>query len=97
MICGKELVYIPTGFTPNGDNLNDRFTINGSGIQPLLPHIILLKIFERKDVSPNDRNSSWDGTYKGEPLGSNSYVYMLEVECKSGEIFTFKGTITLIR
>ncbi|MES2649696.1 MAG: PKD domain-containing protein [Bacteroidota bacterium] len=100
MICGKELVYIPTGFTPNGDNLNDRFTINGSGI--FIKRLAIYDrwgkaIFERKDVSPNDRNSSWDGTYKGEPLGSNSYVYMLDVECKSGEIFTFKGTITLIR
>lgn len=100
MICGRELVWIPSGFTPNGDNLNDRFTINGSGI--LIKHLAIFDrwgkvIFERKYLSPHDRNSSWDGTFNGQPMPSASYVYMLEVICNTGEPFTFKGTITLIR
>jgi gliding motility-associated-like protein len=100
MICGKELVWIPSGFTPNGDNLNDRFAINGSGI--FIKRLAIFDrwgklIFERRNISPHDRNSSWDGNYNGQPLAAGAYVYALDVLCNSGEPFTFKGTITLIR
>ena len=100
MICGKELVWIPTGFTPNGDNLNDRFAISGSGI--FIKRLAIFDrwgkvLFERRNISPNDRNSSWDGNLQGEPMPSGGYVYALEVVCNLGEPFTFKGTVTLIR
>jgi gliding motility-associated-like protein len=100
MICGSELIYVPTGFTPNGDNLNDRFAVHGSGIK--IKRLAIFNrwgmlVFERKDISPYDRSSSWDGTYKGEQMSSGSYVYMLEAVCERGEAFTFKGMVTLIR
>ena len=100
MICGSNLIYIPTGFTPNGDNLNDRFSVHGSGIR--IKRLAVFDrwgkvVFERKDISQYDINSSWDGTYNGQLLGSGSYVYLLEAVCDKGEAFTFKGTVTLIR
>jgi gliding motility-associated-like protein len=100
MICGGDLIYIPSGFTPNGDNLNDRFAVHGSGMR--IKRLAVFDrwgnvVFERKDVNQYDINSSWDGTYKGEPGASGSYVYMLEAVCAKGETFTFKGTVTLIR
>jgi gliding motility-associated-like protein len=101
LICQSDLVYIPTGFTPNGDNLNDRFSIHGSGIKSIRHFVIFDRwgktVFERKNAHINDRNSSWDGKYNGEALPSAAYVYMIEVECDGGDVFTYKGTVTLIR
>ncbi|CAN5789625.1 hypothetical protein BH10BAC3_BH10BAC3_31510 [soil metagenome] len=100
MICGSNFIYIPTGFTPNGDNLNDRFSVHGSGVRS--NRLAVFErwgkvVFERKEVNPYDINSSWDGTYNGHLLDSGSYVYLLEAACDKGEPFTFKGTVTLIR
>jgi gliding motility-associated-like protein len=100
MICGGDLIYVPTGFTPNGDNLNDRFNVHGSGIRIKRLAVFNrwgIPVFERKDISPYDRNSGWDGMYKGQLQPAGSYVYMLEAVCEKGEAFTFKGTFTLIR
>lgn len=101
LICTKDVIYIPTGFTPNGDNLNDRFAIRGSGIKSIKNLVIFDRwgkvVFERKNVDPYDRNSSWDGKYKGEISPTGAYIYILELECEAGEFFNYQGTVTLIR
>lgn len=100
MICGSDQVYIPTAFTPNGDNLNDKFNVHGSGIR--IKRLAVFDrwgkvVFERKDISQYDVNAGWDGNYNGMPMASGAYVYMFEAVCEKGESFVFKGTVTLIR
>ena len=34
---------------------------------------------------------------KGNEVPSGVYVYMIEVECDTGDIFSSKGTVTVIR
>ena len=101
LICKSDLVYIPTGFTPNGDNLNERFVIHGSGIKSIVHFVVFDRwgktVFERKNGALADRNSSWDGNANGQPAPSGAYVYLLKLECDGGEIFTYQGTVTLIR
>jgi gliding motility-associated-like protein len=101
LICTKDIIYIPTGFTPNGDNLNDRFAILGAGIKSIRNLVIYDRwgrpVFERKNVDPLNRNSSWDGKFKGEPQPTGAYIYVLDLECAAGEYFSYKGTVMLIR
>jgi len=54
-------------------------------------------MFERKNISVNDISNSWDGTYKGEPMPTGAYVYLLQTECEGGDVFTYKGTLMLVR
>jgi len=54
-------------------------------------------VFERKNAALSDRNSSWDGNTNGQPASSGAYVYMVKLVCDAGDIFTFQGTVTLIR
>ena len=35
--------------------------------------------------------------YKGQFVESGTYIYLAEMGCVSGEIFTFKGTVTLVK
>jgi len=101
LVCNNQLVFIPTAFSPNNDNLNDRFVINGSGIKSIRSIIIYNRwgkvIFERKNISIGDRNNCWDGNLNGEPLPTGSYVYQLQTECDSGELFDYRGSVMIVR
>jgi len=96
-------VYAPTGFTPNGDAVNDRFTLFATPGD--LTRIISLKIFNRwggfmyegKDLAPGDITSGWDGTFDGRDCPSGMYVFMAEVETAYGEVIALKGEVNLVR
>jgi gliding motility-associated-like protein len=100
ILCSGNKIYIPSGFTPNNDGLNDRFAIKAFGIRNV--HYLRIYdrwgvlVFEKTNFGIDDRSGSWDGTYKGSLLPGGSYVYMTELEC-NGEKFLQKGTVTLIR
>lgn len=101
MLCKDNLVFIPNAFSPNGDTKNDRFTVTGTGLKTIRSVTIYNRwgkvLFERKDISIDDRNNSWDGTYNGEPQDAGTYVYFIQTVCEGGEVFTYKGTVTLVR
>lgn len=101
LICNQGAVYIPTGFTPNKDGLNEVFYPMGKGVK-VVKHFVIFdrwgnKIFERSAFNINDKSQGWNGTYNGLQSPSGSYVYIVELTCDTGEDFTVKGTITLIR
>lgn len=87
--------FIPTGFTPNGDGINDVVQVHGKGIDH-----ISLKIFDRigeKVFETHEIESGWNGTYLGLPMNDNVFVYKLEVYYCSGEIVKETGNITLLK
>ena len=99
--CGKGAVYMPNAFTPNSDGKNDVFQIKGYGIQRVKSFRIFNRwgqlVFVRENFLPNDRNSAWDGTYKGRPADAGAFVYIAEVTCNEGKPIVVKGTVVLIR
>jgi gliding motility-associated-like protein len=101
LICKSNLVFIPSAFTPNNDNLNDRFKITGSGIKTINSIIIYNRwgkvMFERKNININDQNNSWDGYYNGEPMPPAAYVYFIKAACEGGDVFNYRGTVMLVR
>lgn len=101
LLCKGSALKIPTAFTPNGDGLNDNFKISGDGIK-LIKHLVIFgrwgqKVFEKSDASPADRSAWWNGTYQNSLLQTGTYVYMAEIICQTGESFSYKGTVTLVR
>jgi gliding motility-associated-like protein len=99
LLCGKAF-YIPTSFTPNKDGKNDYLFVLGGGATVKSFRIFNrwgALVFERKNIFTNDRNSGWDGTFNGLPAPAGAYVYMAQIACATGEIFEYKGTVTLIR
>ena len=88
---------VPTAFTPNNDGLNDKFG----------PHNALkadnyeFKVYNRwgqlvfRSVNWQDR---WDGTIKGIPQQTGTFVWMLSYTHRDTRQQVFKkGTVTLIR
>jgi len=102
VFCGKGQLYIPNAFSPDGNGINDVFFIKGYGIKSIKRMMIFnrygQKVFERQNVPVNDRSQGWDGTTKGEPpAGTAAYVYVLDVVCKDGQEFSYKGTIMVVK
>ncbi len=95
IICDEPELFIPTGFTPNGDNLNDEFTIFGKNILEFS-----LPIYNRWGelvISLNNNQPTWDGTINGENAPEGVYYFDADVECIDNQRFYKKGDITLVR
>lgn len=99
--CDPANLLMPTAFSPNGDNLNDFF-------YPLTRGVTLIKrfqifsrygqmIYERYNITPNDRSFGWDGTINGKPQGSGNYIYIIDAQCDQGNIISTKGSVMLLR
>jgi gliding motility-associated-like protein len=89
-------IYCPTGFTPNGDGLNDKFIPFPVGIQELK----YFKVFNRWGqvvFSTAKLNDGWDGTLAGRQEPSGNYVWMAQGVTGGGRVITRKGSIVLIR
>jgi gliding motility-associated-like protein len=99
--CAVSNVHVPNAFTPNLDGKNDVFYIKGSGVN-IIKHFRIYNrwgqlIFERNNIGIDDRSTGWDGKYKGQYVDAGTYIYMAEMECITGELFTFKGTVTVVK
>lgn len=101
VICNNGNLFIPNTFSPNGDGSNDKFYPRGTGIALVRSLRIFNRwgelVFERINFNANDASAGWDGTYKGQKLAPDVYVYSCEVVCMNNEVLPFSGDITLLR
>lgn len=95
--CEPAEAKIPNVFTPNGDGVNDVFTI----VAPDAEEVVRMEIWNRWGEKVYDGSGPWDGTQDGEPAGSDVYVYIIEVGCpaviEDAEEEILKGDVTLLR
>lgn len=89
-------IYVPTGFTPNGDGKNDRFTPFPVGMKSYN----YFRIFNRWGqlvFQTRQLNEGWDGTIGGQLQPEGIYVWMIEGLTKDDRVISKKGTIMLIK
>lgn len=95
-------VFVPSGFSPNGDGLNDILMIySGKDVSYVRSFLIYNRwgedVFEVYNFPTNEATYGWDGTQKGRKLNTGVFVYVAEVVFLDGETKIFKGDITLMR
>jgi gliding motility-associated-like protein len=97
----SRVVLVPTGFTPNGDNLNNKLLVHGTEgamIKLFRVHDRWGELlFENGDFLTNDTEAGWDGTFRGKEMPAGVYVWYLEVEYNDGRKELLKGSTMLIR
>lgn len=101
-VDARRSVYIPNIFSPNGDGLNDRFTVfAGTDVLEIKGFIIFDRwgnmLYQKGPFLPNDLQYGWDGTFEGQDMNSAVYVYYAEVLFVDGRTEVFKGDVTLMR
>ncbi|HEY3385305.1 MAG TPA: T9SS type B sorting domain-containing protein [Saprospiraceae bacterium] len=95
-------VFIPNVFSPNGDGINDLFTVYGNKDVELVEELQIFdrwgnQIFSKNEFPPNEENYGWDGSFKHEVMNPAVFVYWARVRYTDGSKGSFKGDITLIR
>jgi gliding motility-associated-like protein len=101
VLCDQSQLFIPNTFSPNGDGENDVFYPRGIGLKNIKSFRIYSRwgelVYERKNILLNEASSAWDGTFKGNLLNPDVFVYVVEAVCDGGELMTWKGDVSLIR
>ncbi|MDO8365430.1 MAG: LamG-like jellyroll fold domain-containing protein [Saprospiraceae bacterium] len=101
-ILRQRRVYAPNVFSPNGDGANDFFTIfSDDGVKQILSLSIYNRwgghIYQAYNIQTNEEPAGWDGTFKGQTLNNDVFVWVARLEFIDGEIISMKGDVTLVR
>jgi len=87
-------IEIPTGFSPNGDNINDTWRI---GLIELYPDAVV-EIFNRWGTlvfkSKRGYPDPWDGSYNGRTLPMDSYHFVINLHNGTKPV---TGNVTIVR
>jgi gliding motility-associated-like protein len=86
-------IEIPSGFTPNNDNIHEEWVIYGLDDFP----DVVVKIYNRwgqEIYSSQGYYKPWDGKYNGVDLPTAAYYYVIELN-ESDKVFN--GTVTIKR
>ncbi len=96
----REL-YVPNVFSPNGDGINDELSLlGGLDIDRVLQFEIYsrdgARVFKRDNFDLNE-GIFWDGSYNGQNLSTDVFIYFAEIEFIDGAKEIFRGDFTLVR
>jgi gliding motility-associated-like protein len=89
-------IFVPNAFSPNGDGINDVYSVYASG--PV--KVFEIEIFNRwgeKVYQSNDMGSGWDGKYMGTFVMPGEYVYQVTFTFLDGQTLANKGSLTVLR
>ena len=89
--------YIPNAFTPNGNDLNELFNIKGTNINPNTFEMRIYDRWGKQLFYTIDINQGWDGTFNGQLVKSDSYVYVIKfADLEKGEFHNLIGKVLVI-
>lgn len=88
-------VTVPSGFTPDGDGLNDFFYVMGG---PFTSYE--LRVFNEwgnEIFSSSAQADKWDGTFKGVKQPAGTYIYVFNGITADGKSISLQNEINIIR
>ncbi len=88
---------VPTGFTPNGDGLNDVFRPLGSAKFVTDYELTIWSRWGEEVFRSTSAEQGWDGNYKGTQAITGVYAYMVKYKNTYGENKVYTGNVTLTR
>ncbi|MFZ1424599.1 MAG: gliding motility-associated C-terminal domain-containing protein, partial [Saprospiraceae bacterium] len=93
-------VFAPNVFSPNGDNINDYFYIQG--FDQAIVEILFIydrwgnKLFETHNVPVNDPSKGWNGKFLDKQMNPGVYVYFAKIKINN-EFLELIGDLSLIK
>ncbi len=93
----KNRVLVPSAFSPNGDNVNDKLVAIMKNVQQLQFRVFNRwgeMVYENLNMQTGD---GWDGVFRGKEQPVGTYIYVYHVVYNNGVAADDKGSSTLIR
>lgn len=95
-------IYVPTAFSPNGDNLNDEFFIQTTYAADFEYEMMIFNRWGELLFNSKDPEEVWDGTFEGNPCPMEVYVWIVNATAFEDNAFfsgntLMKGTVTILR
>lgn len=94
--CQRLSFHIPSGFSPNGDGVNEVFRVEGKGIRS-----IRMQVFNRWGellLDAEDSLAVWDGSFQYSPCQQDVYMYKIKIAgLRPEDVQYVFGTVTLMR
>lgn len=94
---GDARLFAPNAFTPDGDGLNDVWSVTGYGEKEV--DLIVFNRWGEQVYRTSSLQRPWDGTYNGQPVKQDVYVYVMKYNavCKEAEFTTARGHVSVLR
>ncbi len=86
---------VPSGFTPNGDGVNDVLFVKGGPFRKMLFRVY--NNWGEKLFESDDQSVGWDGKKDGKEQPVGVYVWTLEVDLYNNRTVKINGDVTLMR
>ena len=93
-------VYIPNAFSPNGDEINDFFTIYGGipNVQEVKSLIVFDRwgnvVFKNENFLPNDESQGWGGNLTND-FNPGVFAYIASIRFLDDKVINYRGDLTL--
>lgn len=88
-------LYIPNAFTPDGNNVNEAWKIEGNCLWTL--ETMIFNRWGELIATFDGISGAWDGTCKGLPVPDGLYVYKVVATFASGEVREANGFIAVLK
>ncbi len=89
------MYFVPNGFSPQGDGINDEFLVYGEALKDF--SLVIFNRWGEKVFETNVQSQGWDGTFKGILQSPGVFTYYLDATYLDDKEISTKGSITLIR
>ena len=97
-VVNEYTMYLPSAFSPDGDNINDKFFAVGNGVDL---DVFNLKVYDRWGEiiwETNDMSHAWDGkTKSGKYVQGGIYKWLVVYADETGIEYQKSGTVNVIR
>lgn len=93
--CGD--IYFPKAFTPNGDAINPTFGAFGNIAAVTNYHFQVFNRYGELVFATTDPARRWDGTMKGEPYNTGTFVWRATYTLRDKPNLMQQGTVILLR
>ncbi len=89
-------IYVPSGFTPNNDGLNDLLRAVAVGVKDF-KYFTIFNRWGQQVFTTRDPARGWDGRINGIQQVTGTYVWIAEAVDYLGNLIQRKGVVTIIR
>jgi len=91
----ETFIFVPNAFSPNGDGVNDSFTVIGMCINEV--NMNIFNYWGETIFSSSENQNAWDGKYQGQKVDPGPYVYIIRATTAKNESLYYEGVVNLIK